>query len=802
MELLDYEKKHIDYLKENSAECALFMKKDGSFPLKEPCRTVLVGNGARQTVKGGTGSGDVASRFFSTFEDGLKNAGFEITSTEWLDRYDAFRQSTLKDYIKDGKRLARKLGVFAGVYSMGFFEEEKNYPFEVEDYDGEVAIYVLARNSGEGNDRRYIKGDVLLSDKEVKDILYLNKKFEKFVLVLNVGGPVDLTPVLEVKNILYISQLGVVTGDILPAILLGKANPSGKLTTTWARGEDYLFFDEFGNPDDTCYKEGIYVGYRYFASVKKEPMFPFGFGLSYSSFDVADAKVIADGLNVRVTAKVTNISSIPGKEVVQVYLSKPQGQLDQPKIELCGYAKTKLLNSNESDFVEIDFSLLDFVSYDEKRAANLLEKGKYVVSIGNSSDNLTAVVALELENDVIKEQLENKCGKPSFDDYRPVLDLEDEISNIDVIKLNTDGLLIRNVEYINDEHVDERISKLTNKELALFCLGQYKNGFAWMVGNSAQHVIGGAGETSLNVPSIQDSLTMADGPAGLRLKQTYGVDKKGIYDIVADPLMIKMAMFLPLVARPFFLPPKNRHGEVHHQFTTAIPIGTALAQSFNNEFIESCGRLVAEEMEIFNVDLWLAPALNIHRNILCGRNFEYFSEDPFLSGMVASSITNGVQGVSKKGVTIKHFAGNNQEVNRNNSNSQISERALREIYLRGFEICIKKSSPKALMTSYNLINGTHTSESHDLINDILRCEWGYDGLVMTDWIATGRTWRLKSIHPAPYASKNILAGNDLTMPGGGSDYKDIMKALRKGKLTRDDLINSASRIYRSIMRQK
>lgn len=716
-----------------------------------------------------------------------------------MDQYDEFRKSTVKEYIKDGSRLAKKLGVFPGLYSMGFFEEEKNYPFGVDEYDGDVAIYVLSRNSGEGNDRRYIKGDVLLSDREVNDILLLNKKFKKFILVLNVGGPVDLTPVLEVNNILYISQLGVVTGDILPLILLGKANPSGKLSTTWAKGEDYLFFNEFGDPDDTLYKEGIYVGYRYFSTVNKMPMFPFGYGLSYSTFSIKDELVIADKLDIKVKAQVTNTSSFTGKEVVQVYISKPQGKLDQPKIELCGYTKTNALKENETQAIEVNFNLLDFVSYDEERAVNILEKGKYVVYIGNSAVNLTPIGVLELEEDFIKEQLHNKCGKPSFADYRPEKTTLEDISSFEVIKLDVTGLETRIIDYKNDEYIDEKIAKLTDSELALYCLGQYKNGFAWMVGNSAQHVIGGAGETSLNVSSIKESLTMADGPAGLRLKQTYGIDKKGIYDIVADPLMVKMAMFLPFFVRPFFLPPKNRHGEIHHQFTTAIPIGTALAQSFNNEFVEECGRVVAKEMEIFNVDLWLAPALNIHRNILCGRNFEYYSEDPFLSGMMALSITNGVQSVSKRGVTIKHFAANNQEVNRNNSNSQISERAYREIYLKGFEICIKKASPRALMTSYNLVNGTHTSESHDLINDILKCEWGFKGLVMTDWIASGRSWRGKSIHPAPYASNNILAGNDLTMPGCGADYKDIMKALSKGKLTRNDLIYSASRIYRSVI---
>ncbi|MBP5330488.1 MAG: glycoside hydrolase family 3 protein, partial [Lachnospiraceae bacterium] len=203
----------------------------------------------------------------------------------------------------------------------------------------------------------------------------------------------------------------------------------------------------------------------------------------------------------------------------------------------------------------------------------------------------------------------------------------------------------------------------------------------------------------------------------------------------------------------------------------------------------------------FGVDLWLAPALNIHRNICCGRNFEYFSEDPFLSGRMAAAITAGVEAHPGRGVTIKHVLCNNQELNRNNGDSRVSERALREIYLRGFEICIREAAPKALMTSYNLVNGTHTSESYELINDILRCELKYDGLVMSDWIASGRTFCRKAEYPAPYAHNNIKAGNDLTMPGSPADEKDIMRALKRGELSREDLLISASRVYRAIMRK-
>ena len=323
-----------------------------------------------------------------------------------------------------------------------------------------------------------------------------------------------------------------------------------------------------------------------------------------------------------------------------------------------------------------------------------------------------------------------------------------------------------------------------------------------IVGSSCKHVLGGAGETVLSVRDIKESLTMADGPAGLRLKAEYGIDKKGTYDIVMDPIMEKMILFLPKIAKPFLLPKKNRKGEVHYQYTTAIPIGTALAQSFNDDYVKECGKIVAEEMKLFKVDLWLAPALNIHRNILCGRNFEYYSEDPYLSGKIAKAMVLGAESDNHLGATIKHFACNNQELNRNNNNSHISERALREIYLKGFEICIKEANPKALMTSYNLINGVHASESYELINDILRCEWNYSGLVMSDWIKSGRSFCKKSNYPAPFAANNILAGNDLTMPGATKDYEDIMKALKNGKLNKEDLVYSASRIYRSIKRQK
>ncbi len=811
MELLDYEKKHIDFLQENAQECTLFLKKNGAFPIEKPCTVALYGNGARNTVKGGTGSGDVASRFFVNIEQSLKDDGFTILTTDWMDRYDAIKKAGWPAFVKEAKKAAKKDGYMAAVYTMGYFEREPEYDLPLT-ADGDIAVYVLSRNSGEGNDRRLLPGDVYLSATEIRDIKYLNEHYEKFMLVLNVGGVIDLTPVLAVENILYISQLGVVTGTILGKILLGKANPSGKLASTWAKPEDYSTYHNFGDLHDVNYEEGIYVGYRYFDTMEKPVTFPFGYGLSYSDYDVrfVDASILGSMISVR--ALVRNVtplpensgdtrSALPGKEVVQLYLSAPCGKLDKPRRELGAFAKTRELAPGEEETLTLTFDLRNHASYDEETARYLLEKGPYVLSLGTSAQDNTAVAYVSVDEDITVLQCGNKMGNPGFTDLKSEARTL-SVSGLPELKLNIASIETKTAVYKKQTACDPDLQNLSDRELMLLTLGHHGTGFAAIVGSSCAHVIGGAGETCLSVPGIRESLTMADGPAGLRLKTVYGIDKKGVYDISMDPLMEKMMDFLPKASGLFMKPPKNRHGEVHYQYTTAIPIGTAIAQSFNLDFARALGSLVAEEMERFNVDLWLAPALNIHRNILCGRNFEYFSEDPFVSGAFAAAITQGVEAHPGRGVTVKHFLGNNQELNRNNGNSHISERALREIYLRGFERCIKEADPKALMTSYNLVSGTHTSESYELLNDILRCEIGYKGLIMTDWIATGRSFCRKHIYPAPCASKNILAGNDLTMSGAPADEKDILKALKKGTLTRDDLLNSASRIVAAIKKQK
>ncbi|MBO7402992.1 MAG: glycoside hydrolase family 3 C-terminal domain-containing protein, partial [Lachnospiraceae bacterium] len=362
LQLQDYEKKHIDFLRQNAHESTLLLKRDNAFPVYTPCTVALYGNGARKTIKGGTGSGDVASRFFVNFEQGLTEAGFTVTTKDWLDSYDEISKNAYKDYVKETKKAAKSAGYMSVVFSMGYFPAEPEYDLPLND-GADMAVYVLARNSGEGNDRRLIPGDVYLSKTEIRDILWLNEHYDRFMLVLNVGGVVDLSPVTAVRNILCISQLGVVTGSMLPDIILGKANPSGKLTTTWARPEDYPTYDNFGTLQDVDYKEGIYVGYRYFDRADGKPLFPFGFGLSYSEFEISYRESHAEGTRITVKAEVKNISSYPGKEVVQLYVSEPDGALDKAEKQLAAFKKTKLLAAGQTEEIELCFDLKDIASY-------------------------------------------------------------------------------------------------------------------------------------------------------------------------------------------------------------------------------------------------------------------------------------------------------------------------------------------------------------------------------------------------------------------------------------------------------
>ena len=801
MKLYDYEKKHLRLMRRDAGGCTLFLKRNKDFPLEAPCEIALYGNGARHTLKGGTGSGEVNSRFYVTAEKGLARAGFTITNPEWMDAYDKARAIEREAFVKRIRQEAVKAGMNVATYSMGKVDPEPEYDISVG--SGDVAIYVLSRVCGEGNDRQPVRGDILLTKTEISDILQIQANYKKFMLVLNVGAPVDLSPVADaVDNILLLSQLGAVTGVVLADIILGKADPSGKLAATWISWKDHEQIGDFGNQDDTHYEEGAYVGYRYYETAGVKPLFPFGYGKSYTDFsvDASDASV-ANGI-LTVDAKVKNIGDYDGREVVQAYVSVPDNKFDEPVKVLGGFTKTETIAAGEEDTVSVKINLNDIATYDTQNARYVLPAGDYIVSAGDSVEDTTEVCILHAAEEIVTKDVKNLLDFPDFQDYRPEIKDRKYDTSLPVIELTQEMVPCIKADYDKEEEIDPRVKDLSDEDLALLSVGYFddsKKGF--VIGDQGFKVPGSAGETCAK---FEDkgirALVLADGPAGLRLDRKIGEDSKGVYSY-GNPMLNDFMDFLPKAAQ--MIPgirlrdaeKRTREGgQIKYQFATAIPIGTAIAQSFDIPFAEECGDIVGSEMEIFGVDVWLAPALNIQRDIRCGRNFEYYSEDPVVAGYFAAAITNGVQKHPGRYTCIKHYAANNQETNRIANNSVVSERAMREIYLRGFEIAVRESHPGTVMSSYNLINGVHSMERYGLITDILRSEFGFNGAVMTDWVVPDMAAKNSAYH-YPDPAKVAAAGNSLFMPGSRHDYEDILSGLKIGTVSREQLEINVSHLF-------
>ena len=453
-----------------------------------------------------------------------------------------------------------------------------------------AALYVISRIAGEGKDLRLEPGDYYLSDAERADLQTLDESGLPVVLLLNAGGPVELTGLLDgmqhLDAILQLSQLGQQGGQAVADVLLGRAVPEGKLTATWARRYDDIpcaraFGSLKGDVSQDTYRDGAYVGYRYFDSFGVRPLFAFGFGLSYTTFALRAAGLDVQPGHLAVQVEVANTGArFAGREVAQVYLSAPQGELPRERRRLAGFAKTRWLAPGETQTLTLEIPQKQLAAFHPEQNAWVMDAGLYGVWVGNSSD------ALRL------------------------------------------------------------------------------------------------------------SLIMADGPAGLRLRQCYQADRATGEVYGAGVLGSLENGFLEA-------PPRHESADTYYQFCTAFPVGTALAQSWDPDLLAQVGRAVSREMDEFHVDLWLAPGMNIQRNPLCGRNFEYYSEDPLLTGTLAAAITAGVQESGRHGVTLKHFACNNQEDNRMAVDARVSERALREIYLRGFEIAVKAAAPAAVMSDWN-----------------------------------------------------------------------------------------------------
>ncbi len=781
-----------------AAESMVLLKNDGDvLPLgtSGTARVALFGIGQVYTFKGGTGSGDVNNARTVNILEGLSACdGLEVDA-QLAGAYRLYAVSHPNQAVEKDMQLQAaanpEMPLDAALIRAA---AERN----------DCAIYVLSRISGEFLDRKETPGDYLLTPEETALIQEVCGAFSKTILVLNTPGSVDLSDVqARFSAIVYMSLAGQEGGHALADVLTGKTTPSGRLTATWPlHWADCISSENFGGgrtngnvnavgfgpfPGEekeqvrVDYAEGIFTGYRYFDTFGKDVLYPFGFGLSYARLHVAQASLSLDGEQAEVHAEVENLSeTFSGRETVQVYVSKPDGELEKPWAELIAFAKTGEIAPGGRERVKMTFPLDALASFSEARCAWILEPGYYYIRLGVSSRDTAVIGAFSLSETVEIRRVRPLLGHPPAD-FAPLgkagavpITYSGEAEEKRAAERSAIRIVPRRISRVKAKYktpaepkplepftefavtaedvragratVEELASQFTLLELCQLCSGLgmdfsglagLESGGGAMVGQSAAlRVPGAAGATAAFPERGLPALMLADGPAGLRLRREV---------------------------------PATETREAFRQNCTAFPVGTLLASSWDTALLEEVGACIALEMREYGVDLWLAPGMNIQRNPLCGRNFEYFAEDPLVSGACAAAITKGVQrrGV---GVTIKHFAGNNQETERTNSTSNIPQRALREIYLRGFEIAVRTAQPWAIMTSYNDINGVPAADNFDLCTAIARDEWGFQGLIMTDW--GGGLSR-----PA----LSMYAGNDLIQPGGEAVVQELFDAVTAGE---------------------
>ena len=789
-----------------AVEGIVLLENDGSLPLKAG-KIALYGAGAKKTIKGGTGSGEVNERHAVSVFEGLEQSGFTVTTMRWIEDYDQAFEEGEQEYAEEfRKKLSPKnLSDFMNLMSSPY-----RYPYgraiqekDIEESDTDSCIYVVSRQAGEGADRKLDENEYGLSEIERINIAFCAERYKNF-----------LNEISGINAVIFMGELGTMGGLALADVISGKQTPSGKLTDTWAKHyRDLPFADEYsylnGNLDEEYYREGIYVGYRYFDTFHVAPRYPFGYGMSYTNFAIRFEQMQMEGTKIHVYTEVENTGRIyDGKEVVQIYVSCPNGELKKEAQRLTAFHKTKLLKPGEKAKLILSFDLRDMTSYRKKDAATVLEKGEYVIRLGNSSRNTRVCGSLRLSSEIITEKHSHICKIPMH-----VTELEQKEE--DILHAACDcrqnwgrgcEIIIENMEKIrsipveedkiteivheygpvkiySSEETDAVMERLTLRDMAELSVG------GGMTGSRFFEAPGAAGVTctTLEQKGIPN-VVMADGPAGLRLNKVSSVSFTG--KVKGIEPNISCMKYLPEPVKKIMLGNPDSPNLLY-QFTTAFPSGISLASSWNLELAEEVGNAVGKEMECYGVTYWLAPGLNIHRNPLCGRNFEYYSEDPLVSGKFAAAITKGVQKNRGCYVTLKHFCCNNQEDNRNKTNVNVNERALREIYLKGFEIAVKEAGPGAIMSSYNKVNGKYVNNSYRLLTQVLRNEWGFDGFVMTDWFATGRKYG-NSAHA-------IASGNDLIMPGSAGAVDEIVKAVSKGVILEEDVKRSAANVLRGVL---
>lgn len=776
---------HIALSKEAAEEGIVLLKNENQLlPIPKGSRIALFGKGSFDYVKGGGGSGDVTTLYVHSLYEGIKK----------LETFEVYEP--LADFYRKNIE-----GQYAGGAVPGMTVEpelEEKMAAEARSF-ADTAVVVFSRFSGEGWDRSSVEyyeeydpwknqvsmpqisarifpdGDFYLTAEEQAMLAEVKKHFEKIAVLLNIGGVIDLSLLKndsQISSVLWIGQGGMEGGLAAAEALCGDVNPSGKLVDTYAaRLEDYpstaTFHESFDYVD---YFDDIYVGYRYFETIPgaaEKVCYPFGFGMSYTKFavNVLGVSETEDGIAVKV--QVNNAGERAGKEVVQVYYRAPQGKLGKPAKALAAFQKTRILHPGESQELALTFEKASMASYDDlgkiEKSAYILEKGVYEFYVGTSvRDTEKLSFVLVLDQDQVVQKLSAKITPTSLSrrmlsdgSYEELTMCEPRQPNASVIKkmlpgteegivpqikgrdrhlatqVYAEGAKILQDVYDGKATLDEFTAQLSTEQLIDLLGGQPCLGVAntYGYGNLPEY----------GVPNIMT----ADGPAGIRINEEVGV------------------------------------------CTTAWPCAAMLASTWNTELVERVGAAGGAELKENNLYVWLTPALNIHRNPLCGRNFEYYSEDPLIAGKMGAAMVRGIQS-NHVAAAPKHFAVNNKETNRKHSDSRVSERALREIYLKGFEILVKEADPWVLMSSYNMINGYRASECRELLTDILRGEWGYQGAVTTDWWTRGEHY------------KEIKAGNDIKMGNGYTER--VLAAMEKGAITREEIEICAKRVLQLILK--
>ena len=758
-----------------AAEGIVLLKNNNALPYKLDTKISVFGRCQLDYFYVGYGSGgDVNAPYFVNVIDGIKNAGGHVN--EWLLEY-------YKDFTKNNPAPHG----FWGHWPMNFEEPSlDDKMIERASEESDVALVVIGRAAGEDRENTLTKGSYYLTDEERTLLDNVCNHFSNVTVLLDCGNIIDMQWALDyeerLRGIIYAWQGGMESGNAIADVLFGRVNPSGRLTDTVAvRYEDYPSAMHFGNKLFNTYVEDIFVGYRYFETFSKEKaLFPFGYGLSYTNFDIEVLDFKSDNDKIKVEVRVTNIGDVAGKEVVELYANVPQGKLSKPVMSLVAFDKTINLEPKESQKITLEVPVYLLASFDDTGATGhkysyILEKGEHKFFIGENVRDVDEAGSFELKEDRVLEELEAVCAPKEYMDRIVAFKVNGSfIPKKVALKPEKPYLRKRILDNLPKEighvvhnynfsqvksgeiSVEKFVSSLTNQELEALTRGE--GGM-----DSSYGVAGNAGAFGGIIPELNKkgvpAVITTDGPAGIRIRK----------------------------------------------YTSLLPCGTALASTFNTRLVEELCSEMGKELKNAGSNVLLAPGMNIHRNPLCGRNFEYFSEDPLLTGKMAAAFVRGIQS-SGGSACPKHFACNNQESSRTINNSIVSQRALREIYLKGFEICVKEAKPLNIMTSYNKINGVWSHYNYDLATTVLRKEWGFDGCVMTDW------WMKHSAsHEFPNLRDNayrVRSQVDVYMPGSfkrtEKKYKPDNSLLEtiglKNGITRGELERSAINVLNMILK--